>query len=184
MSLRSCFMIAAMNGLKICAADVGNAFLYGVTKELVYIIAGKEFGPEIAGKRLVIKRSLYGLKSSAARSHKSLSSKLREQFYLPSKADAYLWMKKVDGHWEYMATYVDNILGFSIDPMAVIKYLENTYVLKVVGEPEYYLGGDIEITPEAKVALTAKTYILRAVETFEQIFEADAFRMYQTPRYR
>jgi hypothetical protein len=35
MSVRLCFMIAAMNGLKICAADVGNAFLYGVTNELV-----------------------------------------------------------------------------------------------------------------------------------------------------
>jgi hypothetical protein len=54
MSVRLCFMIAAINGLKICSADVGKGFLYGVTKELVYIIAGKEFGPKLAGKCLVI----------------------------------------------------------------------------------------------------------------------------------
>jgi hypothetical protein len=30
-SVRLCFMIAAMNGLKFCAADVGNAILYGDT---------------------------------------------------------------------------------------------------------------------------------------------------------
>jgi hypothetical protein len=92
-----------------------------------------------------------------------------------------VWMHKVDDHWEYIATYVDDILSFSEDPMAVIKSLEASYVLKGVGEPEYYLGGDIAITPEAKVALTAKTYILRAVEKFEKIFEQEAFRTYQTP---
>jgi hypothetical protein len=48
--------------------------------------------------------------------------------------------------------------------MAVIKSSEKTNVLKGVGEPEYILGGDIEISPEAMVALNAKTYILRAVE--------------------
>jgi Reverse transcriptase (RNA-dependent DNA polymerase) len=181
MSVRLCFMIAAMNGLQICAADVGNAFLYGVTKEKVYIIAGKEFGPALAGKRLIIAGSLYGLKSSAARFHENLSANLRQLGYLPSKADADLWMKKVDGHWEYIATYVDDILSFSKNPMAVIKSLEKTYVLKGVGEPEYYLGGDITITPEAKVALTAQTYILRAVEKYEDVFGGAAFRMYQTP---
>jgi hypothetical protein len=92
-----------------------------------------------------------------------------------------LWIQKVDDHWEYIATYVDDILSFSKDPMAVIKSLETSYVLKGVGEPEYYLGGDIAITPEAQVALTAKTYIIRAVEKYEKIFEQKAFRTYQTP---
>jgi hypothetical protein len=59
MSVRLCFMIAALNGLQICAADVGNVFLYGTTEELVYIIAGTEFGPELAGNRLIITGSLY-----------------------------------------------------------------------------------------------------------------------------
>jgi hypothetical protein len=39
------FLFAHLNGLQICAADVGNAFLYGITCELVYVIAGPEFGP-------------------------------------------------------------------------------------------------------------------------------------------
>jgi Reverse transcriptase (RNA-dependent DNA polymerase) len=123
MSVRLCFTIAATNGLKICAPDAGNAFLCGVTKELVYITAGKEFGPKLVGKRLVIEGSLYGLKTSAARFHENLPAKLRELGYLPSMVDADLWMKKVDGHWEYIATYVDDILSFSKDPMSVIKSL-------------------------------------------------------------
>jgi hypothetical protein len=55
------FALASMNGLSICAADVSNAFLYGKTKEKTYVIAGLEFGPEYAGKRLVIGKGLYGL---------------------------------------------------------------------------------------------------------------------------
>jgi hypothetical protein len=90
-------------------------------------------------------------------------------------------MHKVDDHWEYIATYVDDILSFSNDPMAVIKSLEVSYVLKGVVKPEYYLRGDITITPEAKVALTPKTYILRAVEKYKKIFEQEAFCTYQTP---
>ena len=49
-SLRLAFTMAAMNNLKVMAADVGNAFLYGKTREKCYIIAGPEFG-EDAGKR-------------------------------------------------------------------------------------------------------------------------------------
>jgi hypothetical protein len=40
------------------AGDVGNAFLYGKTREKVFVIAGEEFGKD-AGKRMVIDRSLW-----------------------------------------------------------------------------------------------------------------------------
>ena len=54
------FLIAAMNGLDVCAADIGNAFLYGRMREKVYIMAGKEFGPD-SGQPLIIDKGLYGL---------------------------------------------------------------------------------------------------------------------------
>ena len=41
MSVRLGFMIAAMNGLQVCAADIGNAFLYGKSRDKAYVIAGK-----------------------------------------------------------------------------------------------------------------------------------------------
>jgi hypothetical protein len=49
-----------------------------------------------------------------------------------------------------------------------------------MGELEYYLGRDITITPEAKVALTAKIFILQAVEKYKKIFEQVSFHAYQT----
>jgi len=83
-AVRLGFIIARMNGLMVCAGDVGNAFLYAITKEKYYVIAGPEFGPDIEGKRLVIHKSLYGLKTSAAAFHEHLSMKLRDMGYAPS----------------------------------------------------------------------------------------------------
>ena len=69
------FSLGELNQLTCCAGDVGNAFLYGKTKEKVYIITRKEFGTELEGKRLTIHKSLYGLRTSAARFHEYLAEK-------------------------------------------------------------------------------------------------------------
>jgi hypothetical protein len=63
-------------GLSCCACDIGNAFLYGKTKEKVYITAGPEFGANLHGKNLIFDKSLYGLKTSAAIFHEHLSKSL------------------------------------------------------------------------------------------------------------
>jgi hypothetical protein len=52
-------------------------------------------------------------------------------------------------HYEYLDTYVDDILIWSRDSMAVIKGLEKTYMLKSLGIPEYDLGGNVEFLGEA-----------------------------------
>jgi hypothetical protein len=38
-------------------------------------------------------------------------------------------------HYEYLTIYVDDILIWSKDPMAVIKAMEKTYMIKIVGIP-------------------------------------------------
>jgi hypothetical protein len=79
-------------------------------------------------------------------------------------------------HYEYLATYVDDILIWNKDPIAVIKALEKTYMLKSVGIPEYYLGGNVEFLGEAwknqgfGLALSAKTYIQNVILNFEGLF--------------
>jgi hypothetical protein len=52
-------------------------------------------------------------------------------------------------HHENLATYVDDILFWSKDPMAVIKSLEMTYMQKSVGIPVYYFVGNVEFLGEA-----------------------------------
>jgi hypothetical protein len=142
-TVRICYVLAQLNNLEVCAGDIGNAFLYGKTKEKVFIIAGPEFGPRLQGKRLIISKALYGLKSSSARFHEHLSASLRQLGFTPSKSDYDLWIKPVDDHYKYIACYVDDIIVFSKDPMSIIQKLKKTYVMKDIGKPQYYLGGDV-----------------------------------------
>jgi hypothetical protein len=71
-TVRIGFFLGKMYGLSCCACDIGNAFLYVKTKEKVYITAGPEFGVNLHGKNLMIDKSLYGLKTCAARFHDHL----------------------------------------------------------------------------------------------------------------
>ena len=141
--VRICFILAKMNNLLVYAGDVGNAFLYGKTWEKVYVIAGPEFGPELQGKRMIVDKSLYGLKSSSDRFHEHLSITLKKLGFRPSKADFDLWLRKVDDHYEYIAHYVDDVIVFSRNPMHLMEQLKQIYMMKGVGKPQYYLGGDV-----------------------------------------
>jgi hypothetical protein len=80
---------------------------------------------------------LYGLNISAARFHEHLSGSILRLGSKKTKHDSDLWMVDKSFHYEYLATYVDDILIRRKDPMAVIKSLEKTYMLKSVGIPEY-----------------------------------------------
>ena len=143
------FILAELNGLLIVAGDVGNAYLNALSRELCYIIAGPEFGPELQGLALLIIKALYGLKSSAARFHEHLSMALRKLGFRPSKADPDFWIRDRQDHYDYIARYVDDIIVFSKDPMSIMTELKKTYIMKDVGKPQYYLGGDVITLDEA-----------------------------------
>jgi hypothetical protein len=71
-------------------------------------------------------------------------------------------------------------------PWGVIKSLEKTYMLKSVGIPEYYLGGNVEFLGETwknqglEVALSTKTYIQYVIPKFECLFGKE-FKPIKTP---
>ena len=78
-------------------------------------------------------------------------------------------MVEKSSHYEYLATYVDDILICSKEPMAAIKSLEKIYLLKNVGIPEYHLGENIELT-----------YIQNVIPKFEHLF-GKQFNSIKTP---
>jgi hypothetical protein len=97
-SIRIAFMIAALNDLKMCAADVGNI----------------EFGCEV-GSFMLIVRDLYGLKSSGASWASMLNDTLKSLGYSPLEADRNVWLRsgiKPDGfcYYQMILVYVDDIL--------------------------------------------------------------------------
>ena len=185
-TIRMGFTVAAMNDLQVVAADIGNAFLYGKTKEKVYIIAGPEFGSD-QGKRLIVDKGLYGLKTSAARFHEHLSAKLRRMGFKPTNADTDFWIRDCKDHYEYVATYVDDILAYSRDPMKIIEEVKKDYVLKGIGTPVYYLGGNIKQLDEQwqkqgiNTALSAETYIHNVTKKLEEMLGVREFASFKSP---
>ena len=100
-------MFAAIhNGLKVIAADIGNAYLHAKTNERLYTNIGDDYG-ELSGKVLVFDKGLYGLRSFEAMFHEHLRDILRKIGFIPSKADSNLWFKDCGTHYEYLARYVD-----------------------------------------------------------------------------
>jgi hypothetical protein len=129
---------------------------------------------------------LYGLKTSAARFHENLSESLLRLGFKKTKHDPDLWMVDKSSHYEYLAKYVDDILIWSKDPMAVIRSVEKTYMLKSVDIPEYHSGGNVEFLGEAwknqglGLALSANTYIQNVIHKFEGLFGKE-FKPIKTP---
>ena len=81
----------------------------------------------------------------------------------------------VQRHGNTLSTYVDDLLIASKNPHKIIEQLKQQYVLKGVGIPKYYLGGDvIQAGEEWKCGpidwiLAAKTYTKNVIAKFEEL---------------
>ena len=186
-AVRLAFLHASLNNLTVCAADVGNAFLYAKCKEKLYVVAGDDFGPAWKGKPLLLNKGLYGVYSAAAGFHEHLAARLRSLGYKPSKTDFDLWMKDEGDHYSMIATCVDDLLISHRDPMSIIKELKKDYILKGVGAPECYLGGNIidsTGTPWEKegvpYGISAHTYITNVVDKLQRLTNS-TFKTHRTP---
>ena len=66
-SVRLTTFLAEVNDSTVRAADIGNAYSHGTTREKVYTVTGKEFGEEFAGQAMVTVKNIYDVTTSAAR---------------------------------------------------------------------------------------------------------------------
>jgi hypothetical protein len=130
--LRLITFLAELNKLELWGADIGNANLEAETKEKLYIIGGDEFGDR-KDHILLIHKALYSLKTSGKRWFEKLASCLKEQGFQQCKGDFSVWMRKSeDGtKWEYVATYVDDILIAMVKPGEFLKVSKEKYKFKL-----------------------------------------------------
>lgn len=76
---------------------------------------------------------------------------------------------------------MDDVISFSKDPISIMNDLKKTYVMKAVGTPEYYLGGNVVQLGEEweregiTTALSAETYILNIVDKLAKMVGVDEF---------
>lgn len=165
-----CFL-AELNDLKLWGADVGNAYLESYTKEKVYIVAGPEFG-ERQGCILIIRKALYGLRSSGLCFHEKFAETLAQMGFKPSKADSDVWMRLNGDIYEYIAVYVDDLCIAVKDPESLIKELteKHGYKLKGVGELLYHLGNNFERDADGTLKSGPKKYIEKMMAWYEKTY--------------
>ena len=98
-SMRIAILVGEINGLKICAGDVGNAYLEAFTREKVCFIAGRAF-KHLEGHTLIIVKALYGLCTSGARFHDRFADTLHSLGFFSCKNEPDLWMRDTGDHYE------------------------------------------------------------------------------------
>jgi hypothetical protein len=65
-SVRTAFLLAALNDLDVMTADIEGAYLYADAKKKVYTTAGIEFGATNKGRPVKIVCVLYSLRASGS----------------------------------------------------------------------------------------------------------------------
>ena len=119
---RMCLFIGELDGMVPWATGIGNAYLEALTSEKVCIRAGPEFGPELEGHLLIIYKALHGLKSIGKAFGQLLQECLCSLGFVPSHAEASIFMRKFPtaDHYEYVATYIDDLAIIIKDPQSLI----------------------------------------------------------------
>eukprot|EP00980_Cylindrotheca_fusiformis_P015627 scaffold4484_cov57-Cylindrotheca_fusiformis.AAC.1 len=187
-SVRIALTIAALNGLDILACDIQNAYLSAPCREKIYCVAGPEFGSDV-GKTMVVKKALYGLKSSGASFRAMLAQTIYNIGYRPSKADPDVWMRpatKPDGtrYYEYVLCYVDDVtISISGNPMEAIEGIKAVFKLKddKAEVPAMYLGAGVDqvktVNGTRCWALSSEKYLKTAIANIKEKLAKSNFRL-------
>jgi hypothetical protein len=91
--VRLALTVAALNDIDMWAADVLNAYITAPCREKIWTTLGPEFESD-RGKKALVVRVLYGLKSSGAAFRAHLQGFMKEIGYRECKADPDLWLKE------------------------------------------------------------------------------------------
>ena len=151
-TVRIALTLAALNDLEVKASDVQNAYLTAPCEEKIWTILGPEFS-EDSGKKAIITRALYGLKSAGGSFTRHIADCMRTLGYEPCKADPDLWMKPMvrpdDGfkYYAYILLYVDDCLAISHNATAALQEIDHYFKMKEgsIGDPDIYLGSKLRL---------------------------------------
>ena len=189
-SVRIALTLAALNDLNVMTADLQNAYLNADCGEKIWTICGPEFGPELQGRKAIIVKAPYGLKTSAYQWRNCLCEVLREFGWVPSRADPDVWMKPAvkasgDKIYEYLLIYVDDLLVIAIDPKAALDEIGSRFTIKPdsMGEPTQYLGAQVsmytfEDDPEKVYwAMSSEKYVKEAIRNVQDWVNSNGYEL-------
>ena len=77
-TVRLFFLLAALNDLDVLSCDIQNAYLAAPNKEKVWTKFSDQLGPEYEGRKAIIAKAFYGLRSCGRSFRDYLALNLRE----------------------------------------------------------------------------------------------------------
>ena len=116
-------------------SDIENAYITAPCTEKIWTILGPKFGSD-AGKRAIVVRALYGLKSAGVSFHNHLADCMTHLGFTLCLADPDLWMRAEvrpsDGvdYYTYVLLYVDDVLVVHHDATDVLLRLDKYFKMK------------------------------------------------------
>lgn len=174
-SVRLLDLIAHRDGLKTICGNIGNAFITADCLEKVYSRAGPEFGDR-EGSVLVLKKALYGLRSSSRAFRAHFADFLRSMGFSAARYDRDVWMREREERdgYDYVCTHVDDFKIVARDPNRWKDQIAAAFLLKSVGPPAYYLGNDYNFSKDENAwVLGCATYIKECLRRIETDFGLD-----------
>ena len=152
-TVRIALTMASLNKLQVKAGDIENAYITAPCQEKIWTKLGPEFGAD-EGKKALIIRAIYGLKSSGAAFRSHLADCMETLKYKSCRADNDLWIKRetnAEGleYYSYILCYVDDIMVIHHDAMPVLMKIDKYFKLKPssIGDPDMYLGAKLKVHP-------------------------------------
>jgi ribosomal protein L31E len=121
-SVRIALTLTALNDLEVKTANIENAYLTAPVGEKIWCRLGPEFGGD-PGKKTLIVRALYGLKSAGASFRNHLADCMRHLGWTSCIADPDVWLKpetrpsNLHKFYAYCLLYLDDILVVHHDAM-------------------------------------------------------------------
>ena len=174
-NVRLLLLLGIVNLWCILGGDVNTAYLNAVTKELIYVIAGLEFGAENVGKVYVLYKALYGAKGSANAWYHCLGDFMRSIQFKLSRIDGSFWyrLNKDTDTYDYFATHVDDYLTIGVSPQKIVDQVKGSFTVTAEPSvPETYLGMNIDRMPDSDgLCLCARDYIKKVIPLVEDIAE-------------
>jgi hypothetical protein len=191
-SVRIALLLAALNGLKVLACDVGNVYLNAPCREKIWFQAGKECGSD-AGKVMIVACAIYGLRTSGASWRQMLSDTLVHQFGYPqSRGDPDVYLRRRSrlhdsDYYELVLVFVNDILRISHDFKEFMDQIGKVYDLRgSVEEPKIYLGSNI---PQSQLHggtlaldMSSDTYVKNMLNTVKELLKEKGRELRTTQR--
>ena len=167
-TFRILLAMAARFGLKLSGADVKTAYLYALIDEGLFLVMKlppgfEKIGPD--GNPMVgrLRRSIYGLKQSAARWEARLSKHLLQYGFTRCEIDPCMYKLEKNEARLFMAVYVDDLIfASSHDSLRehVLADLRKEFEITDTGPLTWVLGSNVEQNlNKGTVSLCQKLYI-------------------------